>query len=88
MAWVLSCRLGLLPLGGQGGGWIERAHVTDNLIGADKKVLDYLIKITFLVQVETAVSLGIKSRLGIMVFSISDAFLGLWFFSLTREKYK
>lgn len=47
------------------------------LTGADKKIPDWLIKILFLV-------LGIKSKLGILGFSTSDAILGL-FFSLTNS---
>ena len=38
-------------------------------LGADQEILDWLIKITFLVNVKTAVRLGIKSRFGIMGFS-------------------
>lgn len=38
---------------------MKRAPVTDNLIGADKKISNCLIKITFLVRVETAVRLCI-----------------------------
>ena len=53
------------------------------LIGADQKIPDWLIKTAFLVKMETAVTLGIKSRLGIMGFSISDAIWGLWVFSVT-----
>ena len=34
---------------------MKRAPVTDDLIGADKKISNCLIKITFLVRVETAV---------------------------------
>ena len=52
-------------------------------VGADQKIPNWLIKITFLVKAETAVELGIKSRFGIISFSTSNAILGLWFFSLT-----
>lgn len=44
----------LLHLGGVGS-----VRVTDNLIGADKKISNCLIKITFLMRVETAVRLCI-----------------------------
>ena len=55
------------------------------LIGADQKISDWLIKIAFLVKVETASRLGIKSRFGVMgFFSTSDTILDLWFFSLTE----
>ena len=53
--------------------------MTYYLIGADQKILNWLIKITFLVKVETAVKLGIKSRFGIMGFSIRDTILGFCF---------
>lgn len=53
--------------------------MTDDLIGADQKILDWLIKITFLVKVETAVKSGNKSRFGSTGFSSRDAILGLWF---------
>ena len=43
-----------------------------------------LVKITFMVKIETAIGLGIKSSFGIMGFSTSDAILGLWVFSLTE----
>ena len=38
-----------------GAGWIERAHVTDYLIGANQKILNWLIKITFLGKSITAI---------------------------------
>lgn len=47
--------------------------------GVDKKIPKGLIEITFLVKVETAIKLGIKSRLRIMGFSITDTILDLWF---------
>ena len=62
---------------------MERAQLADYLIGADLKITYWLIKITFVVKVEMAISLGIKSRFGFMGFSTSDAILDLWFFSLT-----
>ena len=36
---------------------IERAHVAGDLIGADQKIPDWLIKITFLVKVKTSLKL-------------------------------
>ena len=69
MAWILSYRLPLLPLGG------ERAHEADTSLGADQKIPDWLIKILFLVKTETAVRLGIKYSFGIMGFSTNDAIL-------------
>ena len=50
--------------------------MTDYLIDADQKIPNWLIKITFLVKVETAFRLDIKSTFGIMGFSTSDAILG------------
>ena len=38
---------------------MKRAPVTDDLIGADKKISNCLIRIAFLVTVETAVRLCI-----------------------------
>lgn len=49
------------------------------LVGLDRKIPDCLIKMTFLVKVETAIRSGIKSRCGVMGFSISDIMWGLWF---------
>ena len=62
---------------------MEWSYVTDYLTGADQKTWDRLIKIIFLVKVETAIRLGIKSRFGILGFSTSDAIWGLWFLFLT-----
>ena len=45
----------------------------------DQKIPDWSIKMTFLVEVETAIRSGIKSRFDIMCFSTSDAIWGLWF---------
>lgn len=46
----------------------------------DQKIPYCLIKITFLVKVETTVSSSIKSRFGNMALSTRDTALGLWFF--------
>ena len=63
-------------------GWVEEeACVTDYLTGTDQKIPDWLIKVPFLGKVKAAIRSGIKSRLGFMGFSTSDAILGLWFFS-------
>lgn len=56
--------------------------MADDLIGSEQKIPDYLIKITFLATIQTAIQLGIKSRISFMGFSTSDAILGLWIFSL------
>lgn len=48
-------------------------HVTDDLINADQKVLDWLTYM-FLGEAET----GINSRFGVMGFSMSDTIWGLW----------
>ena len=65
-----------------GVGGVERAHGTDDLIGADQRIPDWLTGILFLAKVETAVRLGIKSRFGILGFSTTNTFWGLWAFSL------
>ena len=57
--------------------------VGEGFIGADQKILAWLVNVIFLERVKTACRLGIKSRFGIMGFGTSDAILGLWFFSLT-----
>lgn len=49
-------------------------------IGIDEKIPDCL-RLYF--QERLKKQLGIKSRFGIMIFSISDTILGLWFSSLT-----
>lgn len=51
--------------------------MTDYFILADHKVPYWLIKITFVVKVVTAVRLGIKSRFCIMGFSTRIAILSL-----------
>lgn len=51
------------------------------MIKADQKILDSVSNITFVGKVETAVRLGIKSRFGIMSFSISHAIWGSGFLS-------
>ena len=53
-------------------GGMERACVTDYLLGADQKIPDWLIKILFLGEAETAIRSSIKTRFGIMGFSTSD----------------
>lgn len=47
---------------------MERNHLTHNLIAADQTVPDWLIKITFLREVETVVRSNIKSGFSIMSF--------------------
>ena len=61
-------------------GGVERAHVTDDVIGANQKIPDWLIKITYLGEVETANRRAVKSRPDILLGC--DALLGLWFFSV------
>ena len=58
-------------------GRMKKGCVTDYFILADNKVPYWLIKITFVVKVVTAVRLGIKSRFGIMGFSTRTASLSL-----------
>ena len=58
---------------------MESTHMRDYLIGADQKIPDGLIKITFLEKVETAAKSGIKCKFGIMGFSTSDTIFTLWF---------
>lgn len=36
------------------------AHVTDYFTGADQKILERLVKMTFLGEIETAIRLGIS----------------------------
>lgn len=52
--------------------------MSDYLSGIDQKSPDWLIKIMFLGEVETAVQSGIKSRFGSMDLSTGDTILGLW----------
>lgn len=54
----------------------ERAFLMDYLIGSNHKIPDWLIMITFLVKVETAIPLDTKSRVGIMGFSTKRHHLG------------
>lgn len=53
--------------------------VTDYLIGANQRIPDWVIKITFWGKVEVAGKSGFKSSFGIMGFSTSDAILAPWF---------
>ena len=50
----------LIPASASGGA--RRARKTDDLIGADQKIPDWLIKIKFLGKVETSIRSGIKSK--------------------------
>ena len=63
------------------GGW---RGPTDDLSGDNQNIPDWLIKITFLVKVETAVKSVNKSWFGTMDFSTSDNNFGPVVFSLTR----
>ena len=58
---------------------------TDDLVGADQKIPDWLIKITFLVKVETAVRLVLN--LGLVLWALAQVtpFLGLWFFLFSKH---
>ena len=56
------------------------------LIGVDQKISDWFIKITFLVKVETASRLGIKSRFGVMGFSTVTPFWACGVFLFNRIK--
>lgn len=47
---------------------MERAHCDRMLLVLDKKIPDWLTKIMFLVDAETAIRADIKSRFGIMGF--------------------
>ena len=60
--------------------------MADYFIGADWKIPDWVIKITFLVKVKTAVRLDMKSRFGVVGFSTSDAIWDLRFLTLTVIK--
>ena len=51
----------------------------DYLVGADQKIPDWSIKITFLGEGEPTIRSGIESRFGVVGFSMSEAILGLWF---------
>ena len=55
---------------------MERDFVTDYLIGGNHKIPDWLIMITFLVKVETAIPLDTKSGVGIMGFTTKQHHLG------------
>lgn len=55
---------------------MERAQITNCLVGADQKISNYLIKITFCKKVETATRSGFKFRFGVMGFGIRDS---IWY---------
>ena len=54
-------------------GVVEKAHMTDYLIGAVQKIPNWLIKVTSLGKVGTATKSDIKSSFGVIGFSTSDA---------------
>lgn len=58
---------------------MERAYVTDYLIASKQKISSFLIRITFLVNAEMAITLDISSG-----FSTGDAIWGLSFLSFTQ----
>lgn len=60
----------------------EWASAAEHIIGADQKIPEWFIRITFLETVKTTVKSGIKSRFGIG-FNSSDISLALLFFLLT-----
>lgn len=64
---------------------VERTHVTDEVIGAEQKIPGWLIKITFLGEVETANKRAVKSRPDILLGCA--ALVGLWFFSVTPVNF-
>ena len=43
---------------------MERAHVTNYLIGADERILDWPVKTTFLGEAEIVIKLGIEPWFG------------------------
>ena len=53
--------------------------MTDYLVGAENKIPDWPIKITFLGKVETAIRSGIKSRFDIMGLSQAMPFVACGF---------
>ena len=53
-----------------------KSYLKDYFIGDDQKILNCMIKITFM-KVKMAIRLGIKSMFGIMDFSTSNTILGL-----------
>lgn len=53
---------------------MEKTHGRDVVLVLDQKSLDWLIKILFLREAETAIRSGIKSRFGLT--GTSDAILG------------
>ena len=65
------------------GEWVKRAPVTDDLIGADKKISNCL-RLHFWWGLR--LQLGYVSSWGIMASSISYAFWSLWFFLFKRGK--
>lgn len=50
-----------------------------NLTDVYQKNPDWLVKIIFLGDVETAITSGINFMFGVMGFGISHAILGFWF---------
>lgn len=51
---------------------MKRAHMTDDLIGDDQKIPDWVIEIMFLGDVEVAIRSGSKSSFSTTDFSISN----------------
>lgn len=69
----MNCfRQGHLPLWG----W-QMSYQVDYITSADQVILEWLIKITFLGEAETAVRISIKSCFSDLELSTSDSILGL-----------
>lgn len=61
------------------GEW-KRVYVANYLISADQKILDWLLKTTFLEKVESRIRLGIKPWFGDMGWAQVTPFWAYYFF--------
>ena len=65
---MYSFRQGHFPFGGTAGGVFMQitlsSSVPDYFIGSHQKITDWLVKTTFVGEVETAITLGIKPGFG------------------------
>lgn len=62
---------------------IEKARITDYHIVAEQEIPDWLIRIVFLREGETAIKSDIRSRFGIMGFRAQGMPFWAWVFSCT-----
>lgn len=64
---------------------MERAHMTDYLIGIDQKILDLWVSSCFWERLKKAIRSSIKPKFNVLGFNTSNVILGLWFTLNSRD---